>query len=449
VRISDTFRVSSERLAGLLVSAAFVLAIGFLGFVVGSYVMLADAFPSGYLTNAYRGGQALLAKSRYDHPYPSEMWQPARTDARGVTIYDPDRAHAGYTLYTSGHAQTALLISMAGEVLHEWHLPYSEVWDASADAKDPRPDTHIYYRKAHVYPNGDLLAIYIAAGDTPWGYGLVKMDKDSRLIWKYLRRVHHDLDIAEDGSIYTLTHEIRDNIILGWEHLKPPRIDDFLVVLSPDGQEIDKISIVDAFVGSPYARMVNQVAWYSAGDFFHTNSVDLVDEQAAEKLSGVAGRQVLLSMRELGAIGLLDLNREVFTWALRGPWVGQHDPDLLPSGNTLLFDNFGHFGSGGISRVIEFDPRTMQIVWQYAGDERRPFYSNLRSAQERLGNGNTLITESDGGRLFEVAPDGEIVWEFINPVRGGDADEFVPVVSWGQRIDPTQFDPTFLESLTH
>jgi outer membrane protein assembly factor BamB len=449
VRVSENPKVSSERLARLIVPAAFALAIGFLGFVAGSYVMLANAFPSGYLSNAYRGGQALLAKSRYDHPYPSELWQPARTSARGVTIYEPDRAQAGYTLYTSGHAQKALLISMAGEILHEWSLPFSQVWDDTADAKDPQPDSHIYYRKAHVYPNGDLLAIYIAAGDTPWGYGLVKMDKDSRLIWKYLRRVHHDLDVAEDGSIYTLTHEIRDDIILGWEHLKPPRIDDFVVVLSPDGEELEKVSVLDALVESPYARMVNRVAWYSAGDFFHTNAVDLLDEQAAKSLSGVSGRQVLLSMRELGAIGLLDLDRQVFTWALRGPWIGQHDPDLLPNGNMLLFDNFGHFGTGGISRVIEFNPHTLEVVWQYAGDDRRPFYSNLRSAQERLGNGNTLITESDGGRLFEVAPDGKIVWEFVNPVRGGDTNELIPVVSWGQRIDPTELDFAFLQSLTH
>ena len=53
--------------------------------------------------------------------------------------------------------------------------------------QDPRPDPSIHYRNAYLYPNGDLLAIYEAAGDTPWGYGLYKMDKDSRLIWKYWR----------------------------------------------------------------------------------------------------------------------------------------------------------------------------------------------------------------------------------------------------------------------
>jgi hypothetical protein len=211
---------------------------------------------------------------------------------------------------------------------------------------------------------------------------------------------------------------------------------------------LKKVSVLDALIASPYARMVNMVAWYTEGDYTHTNAIDLVDEQAAARISGVRGNQVLLSMRELGAIGLLDLDREVFTWALRGPWVGQHDPDLLPNGNMLLFDNYGHYGPGGISRVIEFDPKTLELVWSYTGDATRPFESKLRSGQERLANGNTLVTESDGGRLFEVTRDGAIVWEYINPIRGGAADEFIPVVSWGQRIDPAKLDRRFLESPT-
>jgi hypothetical protein len=173
-----------------------------------------------------------------------------------------------------------------------------------------------------------------------------------------------------------------------------------------------------------------------------------VDEAAAVRLSGQPGRQVLVSMRELGAIGLLDLDKEVFTWAARGPWIGQHDPDLLPNGNMLLFDNVGDFGDRGDSRVIEFNPETYEIVWSYAGSADHPFQSVLRSDQQRLANGNTLITESDGGRLLEVTRDGEIVWEYVNPIRGGDGDEFIPIVAWGQRIDPGRLAPEFLESPT-
>ena len=440
---------SGEGFATWLFQAAFLLAIAFFGFVAGSLAMYAEAPPARYLADAYRGGQALLAKNtQYDSPYPPGFWQKARTERRGVVTYDPARATNGYTLYTSGEGQRAVLVSMTGEVLHEWSLPFSAIWDETASVRKPRPDEMIHYNKAYLYPNGDLLAIYEALGDTPWGYGLAKMDKDSRLIWKYLAHAHHDLDVGPDGNIYLLTQEISHKIVDRWRHLRPPRIDDFVVVLSPDGQELKKVSMLDALVNSPYARLLNTVAWYSKDDYTHANAIELVDEAAAMRLSGQPGRQVLVSMRELGAIGLLDLDREVFTWAARGPWIGQHDPDLLPNGNMLLFDNVGDFSDRGDSRVIEFNPKTYEIVWSYAGSTNQPFHSILRSDQERLANGNTLITESDGGRLLEVTRDGEIVWEYVNPIRGGEGDEFIPIVAWGQRIDPGRLAPEFLDSPT-
>jgi hypothetical protein len=425
-------------------SVLFALAIGFLGFIAGSYVVFANAFPARYVTDAYRGGQALVSKIKeYREPYPGTMWQPVRTEASGVTIYDAARSAVGPTLYTVGHEQKAVLVAPTGETLHEWQLPYSEIWDDSAAVVRPQPDSMVYYRKAHLYPNGDLLVIYEGVGDTPWGYGMAKMDKDSNLIWKYLEHTHHDFDVLEDGTIYVLTHEFDSTVIEDWKHLKPPRIDDFLVVLSPEGEELRKISILQAFLASPYGRMTNTVPWYANGDFFHTNSVDAIPPGAAHWLGPEASdQQVMLSMRELNAIGTLDLETESFSWAQQGPWLGQHDPDLLPNGDILLFDNFGHYGPGGVSRVIEFDPESLQIVWRYEGSDEQPFWSNVRGDQERLPNGNTLITESEGGRLLEITLDGEIVWEFVNPIRADD-DKVVSIISSGQRIDPASLEPSF------
>ena len=110
--------------------------------------------------------------------YPTEFWQPERTAERGVTIYDQARAAPASRSHL-GRGAHAVLVSMTGEVLHEWRLPFSEVGTTAA-VKKPQPDSLIYFRKAHLYPNGDLLVIYEAAGDTPWGYGLVKIDKDSQ-----------------------------------------------------------------------------------------------------------------------------------------------------------------------------------------------------------------------------------------------------------------------------
>ena len=59
-----------------------------------------------------------------------------------------------------------------------------------------------------------------------------------------------------------------------------------------------------------------------------------------------------------------------------------------------------------------------------------------RSSETRLANGNTLIVESIAGRVLEVAPNDDIVWEFINPVRGGEHQNRIPTIFWVHRVDP-------------
>jgi hypothetical protein len=117
-------------------------------------------------------------------------------------------------------------------------------------------------------------------------------------------------------------------------------------------------------------------------------------------------------------------------------------PKNLPgAGNILLFDNGGFAGFGALrddclgtfpnamsdfSRVLEFDPTTYEIVWEYTqpnptadlngdgvikGNERR-FLSSFMSGAQRLVNGNTLIAEANTGRVFEVTKEGEVVFEY-------------------------------------
>ena len=457
---TETRPADKPRRAGAIASAApyvvLVLAIGFLCFVAGSFVTFKGVFPAKPLTDAFRGGQALLEKeTQYNSPFPQELWQPARTEAKGVTVYDPKRAYDGLTLYSAGDGQKVRLISMKGEVVHEWNLPYSAIWDDSAAVRHPRPDADIYVEKAKLLPNGNLVAIYVAVGDSPWGYGMVEMDPDSHVVWKYLQQTHHDFDVGPDGKIYALTHEIRDDVVAGQEHLAPPRIDDYAVVLSPEGKELKKIWLLGALANSRYASFLSTVPWYIAegkGDYLHTNSIDVVGADAASRLPVPAaqadpGNEVLLSFREIGTLALLDLNREQIVWALRGPWLRQHDAEALPDGHLMVFDNEGH--GGDVSRVLEFDPSTLQITWSYAGDPEHAFFSRVRSAEQRLPNGNTLITESDGGRLLEVTAGGEIVWEYLNPVRGGEKGDLIPILSWGQRIDPASLDPGFRNVVSH
>jgi hypothetical protein len=65
--------------------------------------------------------------------------------------------------------------------------------------------------------------------------------------------------------------------------------------------------------------------------------------------------------------------------------------------------------------VIEIDPLSREIVWEYHAPQPTDFYTRTRGSSQRLANGNTLIAQSESGRAFEVTRDGDIVWDFVNP----------------------------------
>jgi len=85
---------------------------------------------------------------------------------------------------------------------------------------------------------------------------------------------------------------------------------------------------------------------------------------------------------------------------------------MLANGNIYLFDN-GY--TRGFSRVIELNPLTKKIVWEYKGDPPQSFHSQSRGSAQHLPNGNILIGEAKNGRAFEVTKEGEIVWEWFSP----------------------------------
>ncbi|HKK11385.1 MAG TPA: aryl-sulfate sulfotransferase, partial [Flavobacteriaceae bacterium] len=56
--------------------------------------------------------------------------------------------------------------------------------------------------------------------------------------------------------------------------------------------------------------------------------------------------------------------------------------------------------------------------WKYIAKDTISFYASFISGAQRMKNGNTFINEGPKGRFFEVTPEGEIVWEYLNQFRG-------------------------------
>jgi len=339
-----------------------------------------------------------------------------REDARtGISVHIPAKAHQGLNLYNSAHGPEAILMDMEGRPLHTWRFPYRDAFgppkqDASGPPKLGKSNAQ-WWRRIHLYPNGDLLAIFA-------GLGVVKIDKDSKLLWSSPVPAHHDLEVQPSGDIYVLTRAAR---MIPRIHPSAPILEDFISVLGPDGAEKQRVSLLEAFENSPHRDLIFE-GKRKEGDLFHTNTVTVLDGRIEAKSPPFAKGRVLTSMNALGVVAVVDLPSRSIVWVRKTPPVGQHDPQILANGNLLLFENNQRSGH---SRVVEIDPVDFDVRWSYGGSDEQPLFSGFLGAVQRLPNGNTLITESDAGRALEVTPKGEIVWQFHNPRRGGDRDQYI------------------------
>ncbi|CAN7513258.1 arylsulfotransferase family protein [Mesorhizobium caraganae] len=334
-----------------------------------------------------------------------------------VTLYDPSASFNAPSLYTSGHAPEAFLIDMNGKVLHQWRYEYDRALPGHLGPSTPSGTQH--WRFASVMPNGDLLAIFE-------GQGLIRLDRESKLLWSLPIGAHHRLAIAANGDIYVLTREIRQ---IDGVNSVDPILEDFITVVSPDGKVKSSISLLSAFANSSYRPVLDRMP--PSGDLFHTNALQILDGSGSERNPAFAAGNILVSLPLLDAIAIVDPARELVVWSLSGQWRFQHTPHLLPDGNILMFDNRGAVER---SRILEINALSQQIVWTYDGGDMHPFFTEFNGASQRLPNGNTLVTESENGRAFEVTASGHVTWEFYNPHRAGSRGDLIATLFEVQRM---------------
>jgi hypothetical protein len=353
-------------------------------------------------------------------PYLTHVEDDAYSDLKGVTLYNDTLSFAGLNLLTSVGVGGAHLLDMEGRVLHSWY---------TCDSLGDR------WFHSEMDPYGNLTALVI-------GVGLVKMDWDSRVVWiskpsenPYLKgsrpKYHHDFEITESGDIYVLAQglsqlDIEDRnpteSVRRRPGLSTGRVirHNSIMILSPDG--IGKASMplydlvgeamstgIQAYVAESERSPQEKGNVIVSPDVFHANTVEELPRDIAVAKKG----DVLLCIRNLDFIGIFRVETGDLLWSW-GPGILEHPhhPTVLESGNILVFDNGGR--ERAYSRILELNPGTNEIVWQYVGEPPESFFASVMGASQRLPNGNTLITESTAGRVFEVTQDGEITWQFLN-----------------------------------
>jgi hypothetical protein len=317
---------------------------------------------------------------------------PAAADRQGSGVVRRDpRAAAGYSLFNSPNLCSAAVVDEEGRIANYWSAAPCARWASVA-----------------LLPTGDLLVAGIDEGpggpesQTARRY-LMKLSWQGRILWKRRLSVHHAVEPLASGQLLVLLAQTRP--IPEIDAALPVR-DNRIALLSPDGTELESVSLYDLLRAAGPGVRVQKVGGARQGE------IDLLHANA---LRWIAPAQVLVTIRHQDLVALVDWSAKRISWAWgQGQISGPHDGTVLPDGRLLVFDNGL---SRGWSRVLEVDRARGQVVWSYAAPDRGSFFTVSRGSNQRLPNGNTLIAESDKGRAFEVTPGGEIVWEFLNPFR--------------------------------
>jgi hypothetical protein len=240
------------------------------------------------------------------------------------------------------------------------------------------------------------------------GGDLIWIDLDQSLKLRYTGRiVHHDIDQLADGRFLFLGYDIFD------EPAGFTMLGDTIDILGADQAHIDwewrgRDHIPTADVCS---ADLNVVLWGLGHDWTHANAV-IFDE--------AAGR-MYLNVRNLNRLYAIDYPSGEVAWIMgdggdfgAGLWDHSHDPVFTAPNRFVVLDNGSNRpGPERYSRVIEvsFDEtaRTAAVVWEYR--ETPDFYSPFLGSVTPQKNGDVLVTDGTGGRLFQVSRDKTITWQ--------------------------------------
>ena len=400
----------------------------------------------------------------------------------GVTRYDPAKAWNGYVLFSAQDKKTHL-IDMNGNDVKVW--PYEGFPSVLIDpALNKGQRGHVLVQLANQGGNP-------TGGNGLRNQSVGELDWNGKVVWEWKgvgvqdayggtgvstetaanaggARQHHDWRRLPNGNTVILVNVVRP--LPGFKADKV--LDDAIYEVSPSGQVVWQWAAGDHLseLGFSPESLKLLKETLTRGDksvpfdYLHFNNLSVVGPNKWFD----AGDQrfhpdnLLFDSRNANIIGIIDRKTGAIVWRL-GPdfpapngskvprpvdqIIGQHDAHIIPAGlpgagNLLVFDNQGEAGypragtgTQARSRVLEIDPVKKEIVWQYTGaDSGRvawSFYSSFISSARRLPNGNTLIDEGMNGRVFQVTPKGEIVWEYVSPYfsesrNGGDGQ---PVLS--------------------
>jgi len=423
----------------LLVFKTVLVALVFLA---GGYFASKNWQPFRFIDEAFKATVTVVEEQTQVRPV---LLVESRYSGDGVYLHDKDQAYNGLTVLqgTLPGGPQLRLIDMQGRELHRWPVDFFDIWPNPGHLEEKqRPKSVFNYHTQGmvVFPDASVLV-------NVSGKGAAKLDMCGKVEWTIDHMTHHSITPIDDGGYWIPAHrtpgEVPDHLIFpGITREKllnaPPgqlyQYENLVLRVDVKGEVVSSFSVLQALYDAGLESAIDNTMYIKPSDPTHLNDIVIVTPELAARIDGVEVGDILICLRQMKMLAILDEQTGALKWHYIGPWIYQHDPDITAEGNIVVYNNSNYwlnFNRKPGSNLVELDPATGKTRIIYPRGDQPSFVSELLGAHDLLPNGNRLIVESRAGRVFEINPKGDIVWDFVKPYD----DTYASLIAYAERVD--------------
>jgi len=263
-----------------------------------------------------------------------------------------------------------------------------------------------------LFPGGDLLVVFRCADSHPSGCGVARISPgDGEPRWYRKDYSHHwphvvDEDLAlvpgqrrGGEAIFPIGPQRRKT------HLELKcAYRDQVNVINGSGDLLEEIPLFEAIAASRHAGIL--VGPECPPKILHLNFVHMLGEDAGGA-AGIAPGDLVVSLRNLSAFGVLDKDDRRLKRLVRGSFHRQHGVRHLEKARFMMFDNLGTDGIWGPSRLLMVDLATGEETTLFPSDATpahlRDWFTEIRGQFDvSTDRSRVLLVDPKGARAFEI-----------------------------------------------
>jgi len=276
---------------------------------------------------------------------------------------------------------------------------------------------------------------------------IYKIDKNSKLVWLNTRPSHHSIEQDSDGNFWICGY----NSFPANSEKYQIRDDAIQKISAIDGKILFEKSVFEILMENGYGKshfFINPEVTTDNTylDYIHLNDVQPVLTGSKYWKKG----DLFLSLRHQNLVLLYRPSTNQILWSQTGPWLHQHNVDVLDSTRIGIFGNDVIDAKFPNEKDRLINGHNTEYIFDFSKNEcSTPYDAFFNSADigtytegrsRILSNGDIFVEETNRGRII-YGNHTEEIWSYVERIN----ENKLSLLSWSRYITEEEFKKlTFL-----